>query len=756
MELNSTTITSGSERPATSLPPCTTTVTSILGEQFTPRVGSCSHTLTVTSTIQPTESKTQTIPSETTSLINPTITLTSTSSGVTISSTTLESLRLTTSTTKVDEPIAQIPPLASSLRSSTKADCVTTVTSILGEFLVLGTGSCSQTFTIISTIKAAPISEPTSSRIQATDPASSASEAQTPVLTFSPLPSTFRPTGASTSPTSVTTPIIPVPEPCTATVTSILGKPFVPLPGLCSQTITVVTSPVQVTTPQASFTSIDQPPQPINTSTGPSTSPADSTLTSTAIVPAPPPQQTESSSSKIDPVIVTPVNTLIVPTTTEQLSQPTPETSTSLVPIVPIPPIPATTSDIPQSPNRPPTSPPAISIQTTTPPLSSPATVPATQEPQTPPASSGEPTATVCTTDCTEPQPTNQHESFPTTSPDVPIQTSVATESQVLPSTSEQRPTATQESGFTSTERVSTPLATPTPSIPSITNTPTQGAIIIGSQTISQDTASNFIFGSQTLVPGSAITVNGQQVSAASGGAIILNPVPPKPTPSSPAEASTGAAPAVVVVDGTSITGNTASGFIVGTQTLYPGSAITASGQVITLPSPNPTPAPTPTQNQGPETVPVILIGSSTFTQNSASAFIIGSQTLSPGSAVTISGQVISLSPTGNAVIVNGATATRNPTTFSTEIQAPVTSLVVVGQTLTAGGRVTVGGDVLSLAGGAITVIGTVTVGGGEATATATPTGKKKSSGVRLSSSSWIYIAVEIFFVFGMGAFGLF
>lgn len=123
---------------------------------------------------------------------------------------------------------------------------------------------------------------------------------------------------------------------------------------------------------------------------------------------------------------------------------------------------------------------------------------------------------------------------------------------------------------------------------------------------------------------------------------------------------------------------------------------------------------------------------------------------------MTISGQVISLSPTGNAVIVNGATATPNPTTFSTEIQAPITSLVVAGQTLTAGGRVTVGGDVLSLAGGAITVIGTVTVEGGGAAATATPTGKKKSSGMRIESNSWVYITIHISVVLALGMFGLF
>lgn len=67
----------------------------------------------------------------------------------------------------------------------------------------------------------------------------------------------------------------------------------------------------------------------------------------------------------------------------------------------------------------------------------------------------------------------------------------------------------------------------------------------------------------------------------------------------------------------------------------------------------------------------------------------------------------------------------------------------------------TVGGDVLSLAGGAITVIGTVTVGGGEVTATATPTGKKSLAG-RFERNSKMLMALQMAFVFGLGSFGLF
>lgn len=93
---------------------------------------------------------------------------------------------------------------------------------------------------------------------------------------------------------------------------------------------------------------------------------------------------------------------------------------------------------------------------------------------------------------------------------------------------------------------------------------------------------------------------------------------------------------------------------------------------------------------------------------------------MTPGGAVTESGQVITLptsgSKTGNTLITS---------TLSLGQQGQITSVLIGGQTLTAGGKVTVGGDVLSLAstGGAsgIMVVSTVTVMG------SLPTTTKKS-----------------------------
>jgi len=266
---------------------------------------------------------------------------------------------------------------------------------------------------------------------------------------------------------------------------------------------------------------------------------------------------------------------------------------------------------------------------------------------------------------------------------------------------------------------------------------------VVGSATITQDPKSNFVIGSQTLTPGaSGITVNGQVISAGTGGAVIVN--------AAPTAASTTGAPGVVVIGSSSITANSDSGFVIGSQTLFPGSAITADGEVITLPSPTPTNAPD-------ITMPAVVIGSSTFTENAQSQFVIGSQTLTPGGVITVGGSIISLAPTGGAVIVNGVT--EQPTTFSTAtgsfVPTPVSSLVIAGQTLTAGGKVTIGGDILSLApsGTGIVVIGTVTVGGGESTATATAKFKNKNAGEK-TSISFSLIGLQISFMI-IGAFWL-
>lgn len=163
---------------------------------------------------------------------------------------------------------------------------------------------------------------------------------------------------------------------------------------------------------------------------------------------------------------------------------------------------------------------------------------------------------------------------------------------------------------------------------------------------------------------------------------------------------------------------------------------ITQGSTIITL-------APSSTISLPPN---VVVIGSSTFTKNSASGVVIGSQTLKPGSVITVDGSTVSLSPTGNAVVVN-ANSGFVTSTATLQSVVPLNSLVIGGQTLTAGGTVTEGGDILSLAAGGtgIVVVGTMTVGAGGATETA----KKKSAGVRMGMGigGWGLLYLQVSFV---------
>ena len=58
-----------------------------------------------------------------------------------------------------------------------------------------------------------------------------------------------------------------------------------------------------------------------------------------------------------------------------------------------------------------------------------------------------------------------------------------------------------------------------------------------------------------------------------------------------------------------------------------------------------------------PTTEPVVLtLGGSTYTENSASQFIIGGQTLLPGSSITISGNRVSLDSAATEVVIGSST----------------------------------------------------------------------------------------------------
>ncbi|MCJ1284959.1 hypothetical protein MMC26_004296 [Xylographa opegraphella] len=154
--------------------------------------------------------------------------------------------------------------------------------------------------------------------------------------------------------------------------------------------------------------------------------------------------------------------------------------------------------------------------------------------------------------------------------------------------------------------------------------------------------------------------------------------------PSSSLQASpTTTSPAVISIAGQSFTANSASVWVAGTATLTAGgAAITISNTMVSLaPSasfavvgsstqnlPQALSTPTPyvltlpgmTLTVVPTAVAVseklFTFNSSTYTADSASDFVIGSQTLVPGAVVTVSGTPISLGPGATDVVVGTST----------------------------------------------------------------------------------------------------
>ena len=167
--------------------------------------------------------------------------------------------------------------------------------------------------------------------------------------------------------------------------------------------------------------------------------------------------------------------------------------------------------------------------------------------------------------------------------------------------------------------------------------------------------------GSQTLTPGGAITVSGTLVSvAASATAVVIGT---STIPLSPSAANPVGSPPVLSLAGYTFVENPASVFIIGSQTLTPGGVITFDGSTVSLvlsatavvigTNTIPLSPGLGTPASSPE---VLTLGGSVFTANSVSGFVIGSQTLTAGGVLTVSGTVVSLAPEGSAVVIGSST----------------------------------------------------------------------------------------------------
>lgn len=195
--------------------------------------------------------------------------------------------------------------------------------------------------------------------------------------------------------------------------------------------------------------------------------------------------------------------------------------------------------------------------------------------------------------------------------------------------------------------------------------------------------------------PGQTITI----------GDSVIHIHPAQPTqPNGPKEQNTANQqnPGVVIGSETLKEGQTTT--INGVEVVVPtgggGSSIVVGGSTIAV-----NPAPT-----GP---PVLTVGDTTVTANSQGQFVVGTQTLAPGGpAITVDGSTLSLGPSGTIAIVNGVTQTLGNAPFVTgapvlTVNGQTISATVVGgstlfvlapgQTLTAGGVLTVDGTTYSM-----------------------------------------------------------
>lgn len=203
--------------------------------------------------------------------------------------------------------------------------------------------------------------------------------------------------------------------------------------------------------------------------------------------------------------------------------------------------------------------------------------------------------------------------------------------------------------------------------------------ITVGAQIFTANSASQYVAGGQTLVPGgAAITVSGTRLSLApsatqieiGSSTIVLGH---NFTPSPP--------PPLLTLGSHTYTANSKSQYTIAGQTLIPGGpAVTVSGTRLSLaPSATQVVVGSSTIQLGPVfTPPPLTFGSQTFTADSASDYIIDGQTLIPGApAITISNTRISLAPDASEAVIGGSTETL--------LSGPTLPPIVIGsQTFTA------------------------------------------------------------------------
>ena len=182
--------------------------------------------------------------------------------------------------------------------------------------------------------------------------------------------------------------------------------------------------------------------------------------------------------------------------------------------------------------------------------------------------------------------------------------------------------------------------------------------LTIDESSFTADSSSRYIVDGQTLVPGGRpIVVSGKSLSLAALGSALIIDSKPSAIPAAPVQA-----PVITLGSSTytaKITPQATPRFIIASQTLAAGDhPITISGTRYSLaPSASalvvysstlllPTTAPS---------AAMITFGSSLYTADSSSNFVIDGTTLSPGSAITISGTPVSFGIQATDVVIGSS-----------------------------------------------------------------------------------------------------
>ncbi|KAI7503556.1 hypothetical protein KC347_g8594 [Hortaea werneckii] len=254
-----------------------------------------------------------------------------------------------------------------------------------------------------------------------------------------------------------------------------------------------------------------------------------------------------------------------------------------------------------------------------------------------------------------------------------------------------------------------------------------------GDSTITAGPTPAVVFGGQTAFPGGdAIVQNGRTISLAQrGNALVVDGSTASLTPGSLASST------VLDVNGVSVTASSEQVFNVDGQRLAAGgSAITVDGTTISVASDGSaavingqtrdlqmTTMGVSGSNAGDQqaqgaaaNIPLITLGSQTFTANAATQFSLADgATLTPGGVVTFDGTTVSLAGDASQVVVNGRrteldaprlTPAPMVTLDGTVYKAnPGSTFDIDGSILTPGGVITSDGTRISLAPGASAIV---------------------------------------------------